>query len=114
MKKFLIPVAVIASVVLLLAFIRPDANPGEVMMIRGIIVVTGTKDASTIKIYKGAETIEKIELGKINDTQTFDAGMNKIMETVNKYTSDGYEVISSTEFGGPATVILNFMIKKQR
>lgn len=112
MKKLLIPITVIAIAILVLAFVSSSSNSGEVLMIRGIIVITGSKDASTIKIYHGTENMEIISLGKINDAATFDTGMNTIIQTVNQYTSQGYEVISSTEFGGTATVVLNFILKK--
>jgi hypothetical protein len=112
MKKLLIPVFIVVSAILLLSFVKSDATSSEVLMIRGYILVTGPKGASTIKIYKGTENTEIIDLGKISDKESFDLGMNKIIQTVNKYTSDGYEIISSTEFGGGASVILNFILKK--
>jgi hypothetical protein len=91
-----------------------SANPGasEIIMIRGYIYVSGPKDANNIKIYKGTEKAEIIELGKVDSKETFDTAVNKIVETVNKYTHDGYELVSCNEFGGGASVILTYTLRK--
>jgi hypothetical protein len=116
MKKLMFSLFVIAVSISLLAFTGTDVNPSDVVMLRGSIIVTKDKDFSCIKVFKGTENVEIIPLGRTFNGEEVDAAINKIIQTVNKYTSEGYEVISSTEVDVVTTVtqsVFNFILKKQ-
>jgi hypothetical protein len=115
MKKLLISLFVIVIGISLLAFSSSEGNPSDVIMLRGSIIGTKDKDFSCIKIYKGTETVEIIPLGRTYDREETDAAINKIIQTVNKYTSEGYEVISSNEVAVVTTFsqsVFSFILKK--
>ena len=111
MKKFMFS-AILTVLLSLTVFMDAYAGASEIIVIRGMIVVSGRKDANTVKIYRGSDKAEIIELGKVDSKEAFDAAVNKIVETVNKYTRDGYELVNANEFGGGASVILTFTLKK--
>jgi hypothetical protein len=111
MKKSILLFLVAVGVALSFAFVGNANEPNDVVFVRGYIMVGGGNNNS-IKIYRGSAPVEIMELEKVKGQEGFDGSITKILETVNKFTADGYSVVSSTEFGGGAVVILDFTLSK--
>lgn len=111
MKQLLISFLVIFCLVVSFGFMRTPKEPGEVILIRGYIWV-GSADVNTVKIYRGSAPVEVVELPKTRTKAAFDENMSAIMQNVNKFTAEGYQLVSSTELGAGATVILDFTLTK--
>ncbi len=111
MKQLLISLIVICCIAVSFGFMRTPKEPSEVILIRGYIWI-GSANVNTVKIYRGSTPVEIVELPKTKTKEAFDENMSAIMQNVNKFTAQGYQLISSTELGAGATVILDFTLTK--
>ena len=71
------------------------------------------KGVSFIRIYYGNDKIERIELEKVVSIPSEENNFNKIVTTLNRLNTEGYEVISSTELATPGNNISSFTLKKK-
>ena len=110
MKKTVL-FSLIAVAVILFAFVSAT-RATEVVTLRSVIVVGGLKDASTIKLYKPGVAPKITQLDKINDKESFDIAMTKVNEAVNALVNEGYEIVDAQEYGGGASVINTYTLKK--
>ena len=75
---------------------KPSDNQSESIMIRSTQIAFGGKNNSFIKIYKGDNQIESVQLDKWsldNEAQNYD----KLITTVRTFEKQGYQVISQSE-----------------
>lgn len=112
MKKIALVCLIVAVAAVSFAFVTAEKRAAEVIILRGVIVVTGPKGSSSIKVYKHGSPTQTTELDKISSKESFDEAMVTVTETLNTYVNNGYEIVSSNEFGGNATVILTYTLKK--
>jgi hypothetical protein len=111
MKKNLLPIIIVVCIALSFGFMHSTSAVNEVILVRGYIYV-GFANVNTVKIYRATAPVEIIEMEKTKSKEAFDENMSKIIEVVNKFTTQGYEVVSSTELGTNGVVIMDFTLKK--
>lgn len=111
-KTITLTTLVIVLLLFCLSF-RPVDNQTDSIMIRSTQIAFGGKNKSFIRVYKGDNQIEKIQIDKWEWDEE-EKNYDKILTTVKTYEKQGYQIISHSEvmFGTNGFVNTFILTKK--